>query len=239
MIEFKHLDWDSSFFGFPVASVLFTEELNIDKVISVLDEKGYRLIYLFVPEKYKHLENTFVKQYGGILADRKITYRRDLPEIQNYSPAENIRINEYSIVNEDLIKLALIAGSFSRFKTDTNFREEYFINLYREWIVNSIAGKMADYVVTYRSSNHPEGLVTLSIDGELGRIGLISVSADVQSKGVGSQLINEVFAICLKHGARFIEVVTQEDNYKACRFYIKNGFVKNRMEYVYHFWLKK
>ncbi len=238
MNAFKHLEWDSLFFGFPIASVMFYKNINIDETLNILYRKGYHLVYFFLPKQGQLLTKTILKKYNGILVDRKSYYRKVVTENLNFTPCMKIEVNKYSRVTNNLIKLALNAGSYSRFKIDPNFGEEYFYMLYTEWIRKSISGQMADYVITYQVKKKPEGLATLKIFKQMVKIGLISVSSNFQNKGIGTCLLNEVVSTCIKLGKNKIEVVTQEDNIKACNFYEKSGFKNYYSEYVYHFWLK-
>ena len=234
----KHLDWDTSFFGFPVASVVHSENAKTNQLLNSFCERGYKLVYLFVPQNVKKPEAALLEKYCGLLADRKITYKFTFSEMPKPIICPNIRINEFSQVNKSLVKLAIAAGEYSRFHTDPNFSEVLFRRLYERWIENSVSGKMADFVITYHMEKRIVGLITLKISGESAKIGLISVDKKIQGKGIGTSLIHEVISLAYQQGVSAIEVVTQEDNFEACRFYEAQGFIKYNFEFVYHFWLK-
>ncbi len=236
---FEHLAWDSSFFGFPVASVVQSGNINIDFILSSLKDKEYYLVYLFVPQFVALPENRVIKKFGGLLVDKKITYRYSFSGNKQVSSSPNIKINKFLRVNSTLAELAIRSGIYSRFNTDPNFNKELFRKMYLEWIKNSVSGKIADYVITYHTQSEPEGLVTLKINRDFGKIGLVSVSENMQGKGVGTCLLNEVFTICIREKLKYLDVVTQEENIPASRLYEKNGFKKFSLEYVYHFWLRK
>jgi dTDP-4-amino-4,6-dideoxy-D-galactose acyltransferase len=236
---FKHLNWDSSFFGFPVASLVHSENINIESILSSLKEGGYKLVYVFVPQAGPLPEKSILERYGGLLVDQKVTYRYAFPKEQNFISCPQIKLNEFSKVNGALAELAVRSGVYSRFNIDPDFDKNLFRNMYLEWIKNSVSGEIADYVITYHQMKEPEGLVTLKINGDTGKIGLICVSEAAQGKGIGTVLLNEVFIICSRMKIKNLEVISQERNIPACRLYEKNGFIRNDLKFVYHFWLRK
>jgi dTDP-4-amino-4,6-dideoxy-D-galactose acyltransferase len=80
-------------------------------------------------------------------------------------------------------------------------------------------------------------LLTLGIKNANTNIGILAVNIDQRGKGVGRRLVERSFQETLNLGYKNIEVVTQLDNFKACNFYKKMGFVPKQIENVYHFWL--
>ncbi len=227
MLTVKSLDWDSSFFGFPVASVSFSSDVKIDQELNELKKKGYRLVYLFMPEQYDQLQTHLLNKYGGILIDNKITFKKQLNHITHLNYDPNIKINLYSEVNDSLIKLAILSGTYSRFKMDPNISDTQFRKIYTEWIKKSVSGINAEYVLTHHTDDKPDGLITLSFIGRTGKIGLISVSDEVQNKGIGTSLMNAAFNLCMKKSMINLEVVTQVENHAACNLYYKNDLFQN------------
>ncbi len=82
----------------------------------------------------------------------------------------------------------------------------------------------------------PVGLITLSLAGRQGSIGLIAVDEAARGGGTGSMLIRAAHRWLHSHGVRNVEVVTQLDNEVACRFYEKCGYAHTELQHVYHFW---
>ncbi len=233
----KYLEWDSAFFGFPVASFSSHSNVEIDRELDELKKKGFQLVYLFVSEQFNQPETQLLERYGGFLADKKITFKIRLNNDLTWNHDPDVKINYYSKLNDSLVKLSILSGEYSRFKIDPNISETQFQELFTEWIRNSVSGKNAEYVLTYHTANKPEGFITLSYKNHRGKIGLISVSDQIQNKGIGTSLIHAVFVLCKQRGIKDLEVVTQSDNHIACNFYRKNGFVRHQLQYVYHFWL--
>ena len=139
----------------------------------------------------------------------------------------------------DVVRLAVAAGAYSRFRLDPRVPEESFQRLYEIWIVRSVLGELADAVfVADRGTDldDPVGLITVSLTGGQGSIGLIAVDESARGQGVGSQMIHAAHRWLLGRGARNVEVVTQLDNHKACRLYEKCGYTHAELQHVYHFW---
>ena len=67
-------------------------------------------------------------------------------------------------------------------------------------------------------------------------IGLIGVDPDFQGKGAGSLLMNRVEDYAVEKGINRIEVLTQQQNTIARRFYEKQDFHEARQEYIFHLW---
>jgi dTDP-4-amino-4,6-dideoxy-D-galactose acyltransferase len=92
-------------------------------------------------------------------------------------------------------------------------------------------------VVQEEGSKIPLGMVTISIEGDVGQIGLIAVSERQRGRGLGRQLLEAADRWMLSQGAKTAQVVTQLQNVAACRLYENGGYQIEKIEYLYHFWL--
>ena len=91
------------------------------------------------------------------------------------------------MANQQLIELAVTAGSSSRFKLDSKLTDEQFLDLHNVWNQNSCNHKIADVVLT---AVNPKieivGFVTVQIVESKATIGLISVSDRCRRQGSNS-----------------------------------------------------
>ena len=232
MCEIKLLEWDTEFFGYEVGEMFCRQN-----IATILEENRlkFRLIY-FKVDPNDFLLNEECIRNNGVLVDKKITFIKE--EIfQNTENDNSILLIENEEVDSDLIDLAIQSGEFSRFKVDTNFKNNEFDKLYTLWIENSVNGKLAEKVIILKEENRTVGLLTLGIKNANTNIGILAVNKDQRGKGVGRRLVERSFQETLNLGFKNIEVVTQLDNFKACNFYKKKGFVPKQIENVYHFWL--
>jgi dTDP-4-amino-4,6-dideoxy-D-galactose acyltransferase len=63
------------------------------------------------------------------------------------------------------------------------------------------------------------------------------VDRTARGKGIGNHLMNAAVARAREWGVDQIDVVTQQDNVGACRFYERCGFVPEKSENIYHIWI--
>jgi dTDP-4-amino-4,6-dideoxy-D-galactose acyltransferase len=231
----ESLGWDSQFFGYPVAQIVFDlpEIDNLDYLIQDIKEKGIRLTYFFVPPSNQELNKNIVKK-GGVLVDQKTLFSKT---VQVHSKFTN-KIIEYenTFPNEKLIELGLQAGIFSRFRTDINFQNKEFERLYTRWLENSVNKTIAFKTILALNEKDIVGLVTLGRKNNYADIGLIAVDKDYIGKGIGTDLIH--FADNLASEMKFeeLKVVTQLQNTRACNLYEKCNFKIESITNVYHFW---
>jgi len=233
------LSWDSDFFGFQVASLL-PRQIGIDVLTSTLDRlwrDGVKLVYWpsDPTDPVSHMAATFC---GGVLVDRKCLYTRNIPTgLYSKTRISGIeKLSETSELNEDLCKLALQCGIFSRFNVDPNFPKEGWEALYREWMKNSINCTFADAVLVKQELDCIFGVITLSVHGGLGKIGLLGVNEKSRGQGIGRKLIFAALDWFKNRGVSRVEVLTQGDNLAACRLYESCGFVLDKTDDFYHFW---
>lgn len=238
---FKTLRWDSKFFGYKVAQIQVSHltSNNLRKLLSKLSSSSFKLVYWSVDPK-DSISNTAAKTNRGFLADKKVTYLKDL---SNY-PKQNLnyqklRSHLHRPLNKYLLSLALQAGFYSRFTRDKNFRHNEFTRLYTKWIERSIKGDISTDVIIYLEKNIERGLVTLELKSDHGIIGLIAVDKKSRGKGIGKKLVNAALSRFKDLGIKVVEATTQKANISACKFYEKLGFVEKDVQNVYHFWLNE
>ncbi len=232
MQPIKLLEWDTKFFGYKVGEMFCKENL----ATMLNDNKSnYRLIYFKVDPNDISLNNE-CKVNNGVLVDKKITFIKE-EILENTSRNNNTLLIDNEKVGSDLIDLAIQSGEYSRFKIDSNFKNNEFNKLYSNWIENSVNGDLAKKVIVVKEQNSTVGLLTLGIKNLNTNIGILAVDYKYRGKGIGQKLIERSFEETIKLGFKNIEVVTQLDNFRACNFYKKMGFETKHIENVYHFWL--
>ncbi len=233
----KTLDWDSQFFGYPVGKIepLHLSPENLKAILANLRGK-IKLAYWFVDPKDK-ISNEAAKENGGFLLDRKTTYLRSVPRKMVSKKDSHIKSILGRPLNRELCLLALEAGEHSRFKLDPNCDGSEFEKLYIEWIRKSLSGEIAKDVLVYREKGRQVGFITLGEKGGRCNIGLIAVSPEFRTKGIGKKLIESSLKKAGGWGYRKMDVVTQGDNIAACKFYEQLGFKLESVVNVYHFWL--
>ena len=145
----------------------------------------------------------------------------------------DLKIHSY----EELLDLAFLSGNLSRFKVDSNFSNNEFEKLYKEWVNNSINKKIAFKTFVKTVQKKVVGFITLGEkDADTAKIGLIAVNEMFQGKRIASKLIKSCEIISKQNKYAGLEVSTQFSNNQAMAFYKKNDFEINKITYIYHLW---
>jgi dTDP-4-amino-4,6-dideoxy-D-galactose acyltransferase len=236
----SHLEWDSRFFGFPIASIRCTDQSAAELAAELreLADRGFRLVYWFGSETGSP-PNAELEKLGGVLVDRRTTFAQNLRgrAASSFEIRAKVEVFEGEAPTPALEQLALTAGALSRFRTDPGFGAAAFERLYRHWITASVSGEIADVVLVIRDGGAERGLITVKFgDGE-GRVGLMAVDPTVQGTGFGADLVRAALAHSVSHGCDRSAIATQGANRAACALYERCGFVAERVERVCHFWL--
>ena len=229
------LSWDTEFLGFGVGKLHLAsdslEELT-NNIVSAR-EKGVRLLYWSInPEMSQLVANA---QYiGAYLADKKVTYLMNVGQIGLEVP---VGIEATHKLTSALRELTLQSGHHSRYLTDPAFSKDVYERLYSRWIENSITREIAREVLVYKNESTEVGLLTLGIKLQRVDIGLLAVDERVRGQSIGRKLIDAAKAYASEWGYSKLQVVTQQTNQGACRFYERCGFHTDTVEYLYHVWL--
>jgi dTDP-4-amino-4,6-dideoxy-D-galactose acyltransferase len=232
------LAWDSQLFGFGVAR-LTGEGLTAAEAAAALAEcraAGVRLVY-WPTRPTDAATNRAAQQHGAWLADRKVTFAMPLPSHLAAAPAD-AGIVATTNHTPQLESLAWQSGAYSRFARDPRLPVAAFRQLYTQWLRNSLNGTIAQVVLTLPdAAGHELGLLTLGEKNGWADIGLLAVDEPVRGQRVGQRLVAEARRRAAGAGVAGLQVVTQRDNARACRFYESCGFALAHEEYIYHLWL--
>jgi dTDP-4-amino-4,6-dideoxy-D-galactose acyltransferase len=231
----ENLEWDSRFFGYPVARITLDKEGSdkLDHLFLNLETGKFRVTYFFVPPEEKELIYRITKK-GGILVDQKMGFSKITERHNQYS---NDIVEFQGIdINEKLIELVLQAGKYSRFCLDKNFTNKEYQRLYIEWLSKSILKEIAFKVLVAKNGSDLIGITTLSEKEQLADIGLVAVDENFQGQGIGYDLIRSADTVAFEKGIKEIKVVTQFENKRACRLYEKCHFQIEKITNIYHYW---
>lgn len=228
-MEIIQLKWDTDFFGYKVGKLLLNDN-NLDE--NLLINNDFKLIYLFCNEP---LSEDLVKKHNLFLSDEKIDLITNVSNL-TFNKFENENLFELTILDDNLLDLTFQSGHFSRFKIDSNFKNNEFETLYTAWIEQSISHKNADKVIGFSINNKVVGFITFVLKNNMFDIGLIAVNEQHRSLKIGKQLLAYVFNYSVSKNVEFVTVTTQNKNQGALNFYLKNGFSINKTTYIYHLW---
>lgn len=231
---YEILEWDSDYFGFKVAKInkgILSKEL--EDCFGQLKENNVKLAYYFsnLPLTSSVIENKF---YEVSLVHKRI------PLIKTLSKStvihEKISLYNKSYPEDELIELAQLAGSYSRFGVDVHIPKDQFNKLFEIWIINSVKKEMASDVLVYREKDKIIGFATIKMEDGIAHTPLFAVARPFEGKGVSFALMRAIETILLERGCTKVLGGTQEINIKALKVYERYGLVVQKPEYVYHFW---
>lgn len=176
MIEF--LKWDSDFFDIKIGCIHLNESVCLKTELNRARVEGFKLVYVYGGRNL-YVEQNICEAFNGTLVDRKVVFET---RITNQVDAISEVVSEYRSSEEDqvLLELALESGRFSRFKLDTNFKCGDFERFYSTWLSESLNGNIADHVFVAKINTLITGMVTLKINENVAKIGLIAVNPNFQ-----------------------------------------------------------
>ncbi len=228
------LDWDSHFFGFPIARVRhgrLTQRL-LDPVNRWCCSQGIRCLYFMAdPNDAESVESA---ELGGFhLADVRLTFARKIESGSVMPP----RIRSWCQSDlPALAALARVSHRDTRFYFDDGFANSRCDDLYETWIRNSCAG-YADAVLLAQVDDQTAGYVTCHLEpNSEGRIGLLAVSRDFHRQGIGSNLIRGALNWFAGLGVTRASVTTQLRHVAGQRLYQRCGFRTASAHLLYHRW---
>ena len=236
----RYLQWDSDFFGLPVASLdgghlraetskLFYGWCRQEKIrclyflangtdaqtLQCAYDEGFKLVDVRVEMEFD-LEN-WLQSKETCLAIRPLTKKVELSSIQT---------------------LARKSHRDSRFFKDLNFDRIKCEKLYEKWIYRDFEkGNILGYYPDEKEI--VKGYITYSMESlDVVRIGLIAVEDDYRGRGIGSELLKKTIAKSKELNAKKLTVVTQATNTNALRLYEKAGFRISDVKLWYHKWFE-
>lgn len=222
--------WDSEFFKLKIG---FAGIYTLDDAIDLKRQydslrRQYDLIYVF--DYY----NVGFEAEGASLVDEKVLYgKRCEPQIM-YDEVCMYTDQPF----EDLYRLALTSGYYSRYRLDNRFPQGSFERMYMRWVENACSMQASERMyVLWNQSKKAKGMATLNINQSIGHIGLIAVGSEYQHQGIGTKIISTLEGILYKAGVEKIEVPTQKANVDACRWYENRGYAPISVIPIYHWWL--
>jgi dTDP-4-amino-4,6-dideoxy-D-galactose acyltransferase len=219
LLSITALPFDSALFGYPVGRCQLGE--NWDENLFLAQAKNYQLVYIFSDAAIQTVSPALS------LADVRITFGKELTS----SNAVDLGIHPYmGELTEQMSKLALESGAFSRFKTDPRFVKGEYEKLYRLWISQAL--KQGEVLIVEDLA----GFVTCHVSAGEASIGLIAVDPDQRGKGWGKRLVKAAENFAYDRGAMRLKIGTQQANAPALAMYQSLGYKEVERCFIYHYW---
>jgi ribosomal protein S18 acetylase RimI-like enzyme len=123
--------------------------------------------------------------------------------------------------------------AFSNQNSEENMRKYLDENLSIQQLINELTNseslfyfaRMDEKIIGYLKVNFGKAQTDFKEDDSI-EIERVYVLEEFQGKNVGQNLLNKAIEICIEKNAQSLWLGVWEKNYKAIRFYQKNGFVE-------------
>lgn len=226
------LAWDSSFFAQKVGRCTLAHPQQLPGLMHEAESQGYSLLYI---ESQHSLVGHCALPFSLLDVGGQIRYAKNLlpPQQVPRQDAHIVSCSRHDL-HEDVLSLAYLSGSLSRFRSDKNLPAGSFERLYRAWLLKTLERLSTGAVYIYRLSGQPVGLITSEWDNGVCTIGLLAVHPSWQGQGIATRLIHHVESLCFQNDLRRLEVKTQLINIGARALYAKNSFSESEQSHLYH-----
>jgi dTDP-4-amino-4,6-dideoxy-D-galactose acyltransferase len=228
----ERLDWDSSFFGFPIGKVRGDLPANeLEFAVQEADERRYWCIFLLVGADDHGLLDSAL-ECGFVVRDIRVELDRPVAG----HPAAKVGLRTGR--PEDLPRLRAIAHDRfrgTRFFTDKHFPAERSVALYEEWISKGVKNQPGWIAIV---TDDVDGFVVCHADrpSGIGSIILIGVTQDMDNKGIGGALVAGAGEFFSHASLVTAKVVTQGHNIAAQRLYQTYGYRTSDISLWLHRW---
>ena len=146
-------------------------------------------------------------------------------EISQTKPSEIIDLQKIS--KETFVE------AFSNENSDENMQKYLEENLSIQQLTNELLNSESSFyfarikekIIGYLKINFGKAQTDFKEDDSI-EIERVYVNEEFQGKNVGQNLLNKAIEICIEKNAQSLWLGVWERNYKAIRFYQKNGFVE-------------
>ena len=212
-MKIDYLEWDSQFFCKRIGRLSTVMPISEWSELLQKVQQSYDMIYIFSSQRL----NLDGVHPVPVLVDEKKAYSMSSIE-GGVTKVSQVKLYEGKTMTPRLEELAWVSAGHSRYKVDERFGEAWKA-MYSHWMENSLNGVMADKVLVYKENSQIMGVLTLKFHEDYANIGLVAVHPDVQARGVGSALMQTAKTYVQEQGYQRMEVVTQQANQQACRYY--------------------
>lgn len=216
--------WESDFFGKPIERVEIVEQEGENALFS--PPCALQQIKIASQEADKI---AFLQQQGFQLVEGEVDFCLTL---ENAAFAPFIRAQEGDI--PELQALFVNAFSHSRFRAPY-FNAAENQRFYAEWIKKAVLGQFDDLCLIQRAANGElQGAVSLRLNGNSARIGLLAVAEKARGQGIGKCLMQQAMTWAQQQGAEKLFVATQHANLSAIHLYQNLGARICAMSYWFY-----
>lgn len=233
------LEWDTEFFGFPVAflSCRYLSASIVAQADRFIRQHGIRLVE-YLCNCHDDRSVSFAEQEDYHFTDIRLTFDRRLSAKQEiaappypFAAASSKHVARLKRLTESMYK-------DSRYFYDGHFDVAKLNEFYANWIEKAVYGAFDDECLCLFDGDAPVGFCTVKYVGSgSANIGLFGMDPRYAGQGLGKCLLSNVFNRMIDKNVENVTVVTQGRNYAAQRLYQSVGFRTQSTQLWYHKWM--
>lgn len=233
------LEWDTDFFGFPVAflSCRYLSPSIVAQSDRFIRQNSIRLVE-YLCNCHDDRSVKLAEQEDYHFTDIRLTFDIRLRAKQTIGAAPH-RFGAASPADVDHLKqLTESMYKDSRYFYDGHFEIAKLNTFYANWIEKAVHGTFDDECLCLFDGGSPIGFCTIKYLGAASAsIGLFGMDARFAGKGLAKTLLSNVFNQLIDKKVEYVTVVTQGRNYAAQRLYQSMGFRTQSTQLWYHKWM--
>lgn len=239
MIKFYKDGFDSNIFGGNIYKLFIDKKIESEDVITNL-LKNKDISYIFCFTTFNNFNIDILTKLGFRLISIRNIYKKIFDKVNpslkipaGYKIFRNSK-RQIELSDIQITDIANVIGNTSRYFKDNKLPKKKSLNLYRNWIKNSLYRGYADESFVIFKNKSLAGIITLKIKPEGGYVDLIGIAREFQNKGLGGVLLQKGVKYLLGKKIKNMYTITEGENVPASRFYQKNGFILDDVQLVYH-----
>jgi dTDP-4-amino-4,6-dideoxy-D-galactose acyltransferase len=237
------LDWDSRFFKMPVVKIVISKNENITtaETLAYCIQQQYKMLYFFVDcNNYNALEE-LCKQTGPSISTKLVFSMKCIKQNNKGEGFEGFTLIHKNEIEQNLkkglLKLAIKAGTFSRFKLDKKIESGLFEEMYSHWI-NKIINDSDTQIIAIANALPDKkeiiGFLAYKKMTDDFKVEFIAIEKKWQGRGLGNALLKKMMHEANEKNIKQIFVETQMENKVACAFYTACGFNITETIKIFH-----
>lgn len=243
LYEYKHLDWDSDYFGVSSGRITLKAGMN--------DYEWYKFQLLLKENVFNVIDNInndainnfyISKLNAAFVTDINFQFTKAVTKLRYFESRYDIYVQNNLPYNKEIVDISNTAYKHSRFFNDPFLDKDKAMRVYCHWVESSFL-KTEKYFVICKEGLEVLGYLLFSIDikSNSAIIELISTRDDMSNKAVGKEMMRslEIYLRTNFDDIQTIKVGTQSNNINAINFYVCTGFSVKEIRSIYHYWNKK
>ena len=230
----QRLDWDTDFFGFPIARALGRrlDEPTADAIDAWCETQGIRCLY-FLADSDDPETARIASERGFRHVDDRIRMVHSLADLDGAGAPAEIRDARPDDVDR-LAEIAAVSHKDSRFFADPGFPRDRCAEMYERWVADAVTDLLRPVrvpvidgrVVGYQVISPPD-------QNRIGRLEILAIDEEARGAGIASQLLLHSLDWCAEQGAASVVTITQGRNTASIEAHRRVGF-SDEIDGVWH-----